>query len=78
MTNVVVLESTLGREVAVANNVPNAELVTCFNKFCDAAAVYAAPVVFVNGKGYTNRNEFMQMVHTVNQFSTYHGGRQVY
>lgn len=81
MLHTVTLESTHGREIATARNVPDAELVACFRKFALSreAQACAIPIVFVDGRGYTSIPEFMErVVHPANAYSTYHGGTAIY
>lgn len=72
------LESTHGATIAHAKAVPSSELVQCYEKFAQAACAYGCPIIFIDGKGYTSRSQFFDMVHTVNEFSTRHYGTQIF
>ena len=68
------------RTVAEAVNVPDCELVSCFRKFADYANEHCLmhPTVWVDGKGYTQTRDFLDLVRTVNDCSMAQGGAPIY
>lgn len=76
--NTLVLEDTRGQAREVHEGVSDASLVATFDAMCERAKGIACPIIFVNGKGYTSRREFMEMVRTVNECSISMGGCAIY
>lgn len=76
--NTLVLEDTMGRVREVHEGVSDDDLVTTFDAMCDRAAGIACPIIFVNGRGYTNRKEFIEAIQIVNEFSVNAGGCAIY
>lgn len=77
-TYTLTLENTQGRVVAEIARVPHTDVRKAFDKLCDEAAHIACPVIFLDGKGYTSRTDFLAMVSAVNACSTQAGGAQVF
>jgi len=74
--NEVTLKS--GRKVvAKAAEVPNNELVSCFDRFYREGGGMKSPKVLVNGRKHTP-DSLREMTRTVNHFSQRMGGCQVY
>jgi len=72
------LENTFGRTVAEIHNVPHTDVRRAFDKLCVEAETIACPIIFFDGRGYTQRADFLAMVSTVNACSTRAGGAQVF
>ena len=76
--NTLVLEDTMGRVREVHEGVSDDDLVTTFDAMCDRAAGIACPIIFVNGRGYTSRREFVEAIQTINECSASMGGCAIY
>lgn len=66
-------------EYARRENVPDSEVVTVFEGLHQCAVKRCLNFfrIKLDGRSYT-RQEFMDMVHAVNEHSTYHGGAPIY
>lgn len=72
------LEDGFGREICIAKKVVSNDVRSVFKKFQQRACGMSAPVIFVDGHGYTSEAEFNKVIRIVNAMSTFHGGRQIY
>jgi hypothetical protein len=56
----------------------NLSVIATWKQLAERAENYALPIIFFNGKGYTDTKQFMQWIEEQNQFSRNAGGANIY
>jgi hypothetical protein len=71
------LENTWGKLVAHRICAPN-EVIATWDELQKLAETIAIPIIFFNGKGFSNRREFLEYLEVENQFSRNAGGTDIW